>query len=99
MHFEELVFGLNSVSSINSKTIDAVLLECLHICQNACASCWIETGNAYYERSILRHSLKFSMGLLVFQMAPKRATSSKPVFNAWTVFFESIPPKAMSWVV
>jgi hypothetical protein len=76
-----------------------MLFECFDISQDSCSGCGIKTSNTYYERAIWRHDLKFSIGLLLFQIIPKSATSSKPLINVCRMLSAEIPLKAMSCVL
>jgi hypothetical protein len=72
-----------------------MLFECFDISQDS-AQLW-DQNQQYYERAIWRHDLKFSIGLLLFQIILK-VTSSKPLINVCRMLSAEIL-KAMSCVL
>jgi hypothetical protein len=75
----------------------AMLFECFDISQDSCSSCGIKTSNTYYERAIWRHDLKFSIGLLLFQIIPK--VLHRQSHFVCRMLSAEIPLKAMSCVL
>jgi hypothetical protein len=73
-----------------------MLFECFDISQDS-AQLW-DQNQQYLRKGDLEHDLKFSIGLLLFQIIPK-STSSKPLINVCRMLSAEIPLKAMSCVL